>query len=162
MDNQQATQTDLAWLAGIIDGEGYVTLAGRKQRTRPNYIACLEITNTEALLIQRVQRICGQLGVHLHLKEFAPRSGCKVAWKLEAHRFTSVGPILVATLPYLTGKARRAIKVLDFIHRRQSYGEQHPPYTPVEYALVVEVQDLVRNGESSQAIRETLRRKPQR
>jgi hypothetical protein len=170
MDNKQATQAELGWLAGIIDGEGYLTLAMRKQRQRPNYIACLEIANTEANIILKAKEIAKKLDVNLHVKHHEPpKTGNRKYYKLDCHRFKGVKILLTALLPYLVGKAKRAKLILDFIESRfdgkdeaQPLHNRNHPYNELELNLVYTVQDLVRSGESSEAIRETLRQKPQR
>ena len=165
MDNQQATPAELGWLAGILDGEGYVALATRFQRgrTNKNYISCIEISNTEPNLLLKVRDITTKLGVNLHVKEHKPaKTGNRVVFKLECHRFPGVKAILEATLPYLTCKAKRAKLILDFIESRQARKFSNTPYNDGERALVYAVQDLTRSGESSQTTRETLRKPAQR
>ena len=163
MDNQQATPAELGWLAGILDGEGYIALAMRRQRGHKNYISCIEISNTEPNLLLKVRDITARLGVNLHVKERKPaKNGNRMVFKLECHRFPGVKAILDATLPYLTCKAKRAKLILDFIESRQARKFTNTPYNDGELALVYAVQDLTRSGESSQTTRETLRKPAQR
>lgn len=75
MDNPQgtltATESELGWLAGMIDGEGTVafsvhwrTYVMNEIRVKPQIIVC----GTDRMMIERVAEIIGKLGVGVHVQ----------------------------------------------------------------------------------------------
>ena len=55
------TETDLAWAAGIIDGEGCILLGRWKARNRPGstYRLSVLVTNTSFMMLHRLREIFG-------------------------------------------------------------------------------------------------------
>lgn len=74
-DNPQATpsEAEIAWLAGIIEGEGSIALsawsrgAGNPSDRKVGFN--LKIYNTDALIIKKCVSILDRLNIGLHLKE---------------------------------------------------------------------------------------------
>ncbi len=70
MDNQQATLTteDLAWLGGIIDGEGCISLSVRTRKStingsNKNYRPWIVISNSDPFTINECHRILNLAGI---------------------------------------------------------------------------------------------------
>lgn len=55
MDNKQATPIDLAYLAGLMDGEGCIMITKSKISNKPVYNCQVKITNTDVNLIEKIQ-----------------------------------------------------------------------------------------------------------
>ena len=57
--NQQVTATDLAWLAGIVDGEGSIGIYQSNHRRRPglSYGPRVTISNTSLVMFKKIQQM---------------------------------------------------------------------------------------------------------
>lgn len=175
MDNQQATLSDLGWLAGIIDGEGYLGL--RKQWVRrnshPNIGPELHICNTDEAIVLKAARIMRELGVNAYVRGTKAKGVKKDVFKVQVKHFAKTIRLLTPLLPYLTGnKQERATLIIRFCElRTQNQGVRNPnigdgrrgagrikPYTDEEWAIYEQVGPLTRRG-ASEATREVRRLK---
>lgn len=124
MDNQQATQIEIGWLAGIIDGEGYLGFQVYKTRNRHQSISTeLSVTNTDEQIIIKAQKIMLKIGVnpYINMSSYKMKNNPthKNTWKIVVHRLSTVLKVLEVVNPYLTGaKQDRAILVLEYCKSR--------------------------------------------
>jgi len=124
MGNQQVTLLELGWLAGIIDGEGYIGFQVYKTRCLHHSISTeLSISNTDEPIILRAQRIIQAIGVNPYVKFSTYKAKNKPThknlWTLVIHRLSPVAKVLEAVSPYMTGaKKERAILVLEYCKSR--------------------------------------------
>lgn len=130
MDNKQATLVDLGYLAGIIDGEGWVGLQKRLQKRWITYKPALRITNTNADIINRVYEIWEKIGVsgHIYENEQSPSvPNGKQIMNLQLNKGSDIQKVLEAVIPYLVGKKARAIMLLRYltktVDREEAYQE---------------------------------------
>ena len=130
MGNQQATQIELGWLAGIIDGEGYIGIQSYKTRIgHPSYSTEVSISNTDEKIILKAQDIMVKIGVVPYINssmyKTVNKPTHKAVWKLVVHRMNKNIRLLTASGQYLTGlKKERGELVLEFCKSRLSH------YTP--------------------------------
>lgn len=135
-DNQQATPTEgeIAWLAGIIEGEGTLcmsmwTRASYAVDRRPKIGLQVKIYNSDAGIIRKAASILELLVVGFHLKErdmppMAKHGGGGYAptapmLTLTVSNLSAVRQLLLAVRPWLFGeKAARADLMLQFLARR--------------------------------------------
>jgi hypothetical protein len=119
MGNQQ--ETDLAYLAGILDGEGCIHLSFRAGKTegKGNFNRRVQITNTSAVLVDFVteflttQEIPFYVQWNRHVgKNHRPYATIMLS-KLEG-----IKKFLSALLPYLRIKKRQAELMLEFVDSR--------------------------------------------
>lgn len=118
MDNKQATQTDLAYLAGIIDGEGWIGLQKRLDRRWITYKPALRVTNTDANIINRVYEIWEAIGVSGHIYENEQNPSVpngKQIMNLQLNKAVDIQKILEQVIPYLVGKKARATMLVRFL-----------------------------------------------
>lgn len=129
MDNKQATsQTDLAYLAGIIDGEGWIGLQKRLNKRWWTYLPCIRVTNTDPNIIQRVCEIWDGLGVsgHIYETEQGPSvSNGKNVMYIQIQKQSVLRTVLEAIIPYLVGKKARAIMLLRFLNKQVDRDEAY-------------------------------------
>jgi hypothetical protein len=105
----QWTEAELAYFAGIIDGEGCISLCTSKKNVNNRYGTQVFIGNTDERLIQWIHsRFGGTLGFRKRLK---PNQ--KDLWTVNFSGVT-VEPILAAVLPYLVLKREQAALMLEF------------------------------------------------
>ncbi len=110
-----------AWLAGFIDGEGYIGLTFQIKRETPTsarsprYHPYLIITNTHKAVIEYIQILLGVGRVY----NFSRKNiKFKNAYQIKISQSNDLQAVLTAILPYLRVKSEQARIVLDFLARR--------------------------------------------
>lgn len=162
MGNQQATATELGWLAGIIDGEGYLGLSVSKNLTIENKASfitpMMHICNTEEKIVLKTSEILQKLGIktYCRVQNYTYNDKGKVVYKVQTKRQKSLIVLLENIGEYLTGnKYRRGKLILEFCQSRQNQRKINPsaPYNDRELEIVEQCLPLQRAGAS-----ETIRR----
>jgi hypothetical protein len=118
-----ATEVQLAYIAGLMDGEGGIGIYRKQNRggKEPNYSVLVKITNTDKAVLLWVKQVTG-VGyiVQKETKNPAKDSPCW-DWKLRKSEISVLFPFL---LPYLRVKKRHAELVLEFLALYTSRGRQ--------------------------------------
>jgi len=145
MDNPQVT--DLAWLAGFVDGEG--TIGVYFIRQQGTYRPCFEVCSANGHAIERVVKIASQVGVMLHVLQRPPNDRSKyTTWYARTTRHAGVEKILAALEPFLVVKAPHARLTLQFVRSRQEKGvggkgkTKWIPFSDFEKRTAEEIQAL--------------------
>lgn len=140
MDNPQATDAELGWLAGIIDGEGWLGMSIETehwyrigQNTRQKSIKVeIKVTNCDPEIVVKTAQIMQKLGVNPYIRQpkVELKANHKIHYEASTKRMAPVQRILQAIRPYLVGsKAERADLILRFIELRQANpGVPNPAY----------------------------------
>jgi len=147
MDNKQATPIELAYLAGIIDGEGWIGLQKRLQRKWITYKPALRITNTDANIINVVRKIWENVGVDGHIYENDQQPSVpngKQILNIQLNKQSDIKRILDAVIPYLVGKKARAEMLLKFLDKTIDREEAY-----------LAIKQANQKGKSSETTRET-------
>lgn len=78
------TQLELGWLAGIMDGEGTISLSRNQSKRDPVRWRrpALSITSTDREILDEVQRLCD--GTICNVKKYRERMKPSWVWKLIA------------------------------------------------------------------------------
>lgn len=184
MDNPQATDAELGWLAGIIDGEAWLGMSVETEHwyrvgynTRQSSIKVeIKVTNCDPEIVYKTAAIMQKLDVNPYIRtQGAPtKVNHKQVYEVSTKRMAPVQRILTAVQPYLVGsKAERAALILRFIELRQnnpgirnpayteggSGGRKGPatlrPYTDEELALVEQCRALQSRKGASETTRAT-------
>ena len=155
MTNQQ--ETLLAWLAGILDGEGSIGFNVRKRHkterglTKPHILPWVSVSSTSFEIIQRCQDVCALVGIGVNVvRNGRPTKANNTVWQLCIGGAKRVGALLPLVIPYLAFKGDKAKAVLSFIESRKKTGYTKT-YTQPELDLV----QSTRKG-SSETTREAL------
>ena len=154
-NNQQERLADVAWLAGIWEGEGSFSIVqGSKGRMFPRG----SIVNCDFTLIDEMMRILKEnnVGHYVQLRVHGTKHNpnhnhAKIIYVYGMRRTANLINLL---MPFLKGKKRIvAAKVLEYITHRLVAGKAR--YAVYETALIEEVRMLNRKGpqESSETIR---------
>jgi len=172
-DNQQeiAKETEKAWLAGFLEGDGYITLSSqlaskKKKDSGLVVVPNIGFTNQDALLIERAKVICEKIsGTGGWINEIANNTAYKypssnpTIINLSVRKFSACSKILEAIIPYLAGqKLARARLLLSFINRRLCHPRM--PYDLDEVGIVktfVETQINGKNPRHGKTLRKFLR-----
>jgi hypothetical protein len=105
-------ETDKAWFAGIIDGEGCISIFKRG----PDFTPSVKIANTNELLINKCKQVLeeAEIGYYIRYSDRGERSNSKPAWELIMESRPRVIATLNLILPYLVSKREQAKLVLDW------------------------------------------------
>lgn len=114
IDKQELTPMQASWLAGIVDGEGCISIWCEKRpgnRSGVRYRAALEVYNTNRDLIDAVRVMADGF---VTIKSVAkPIKGHKECWKVSWNR-RAVPGMLKMLRPYLVAKREQADLVMAF------------------------------------------------
>ena len=168
---QRSLTERLAWLGGIIDGEGCFD-TGRaitphsKQRLRNDgkpwwgeyrFARCgLDITNTDGGIIDECAAIFTELGLPFYLNEkFHPRA-TRRCFKLTVYGYKRLLRVLPVVLPYLVGAKRRQGEfMLQLCEMRAAKG-RNSAWTEEEHRLV----EAIRKERTRQELPQTAMPQP--
>jgi len=105
-------ETDKAWFAGIIDGEGCISLIKRGE----HFVPSVKISNTNELLINKCKQVLSEAGIEFLVRysDRGERKNAKPAWEIVLESRPRTTAVLNLILPYLVSKKEQAILVLDW------------------------------------------------
>ena len=122
---------DLAYLAGVIDADGYVTATRSERKGRLYFGAQVGITGSRRQPHDLASSIFGNR-VTAHRPTSNPKHLTQFHWQVGG---AAASPIIQALLPYLRIKRDRALLVLDFQAELDEAREHRPeggvPWLPV-------------------------------
>ena len=104
--------TDISYLAGIIDGEGTITLIRSSNPLRINPV--LYITNTNHDLLGKCSNTIEQITNEPVYKRVTDQRGNTPVYRLQIAKRASIQAILKAIAPYLVAKKQQAYLVNHF------------------------------------------------
>jgi hypothetical protein len=149
MDNQQVTQTDLAWLGGIWDGEGHFSIRRTKLKksNTPQYSPRLGVTNSNVQILTKVRQILDVLGIKYYFRE-KPEGGFegskKQTWVIAIETMENSIRLITAIRPYLVGKCFQADCIVEYCENRLKFvsrkmSNKKRKYSAIDYELVRKV-----------------------
>ena len=161
----KVSETDLAWLAGIVDGEGCFSVKRPITRQgvcrngqRTSYQVWLVICNTSEPMMRRVKDIFDALGVGGAKPRRVWKGKKATRWQhwLEIARKHELLRVTQALLPHLTAKRDEALVVEWFLKRACGASSYKP--TPLDRLALESMAAIKRNGgEAPAEILEILR-----
>jgi hypothetical protein len=155
----------LAWLGGIWDGEGTITVfLTHRDGGEARYHPALVLTNTNDVIISEAVKILDEIGVRMILfRNHKANPNYKDSYQLTTRKLTSVKRFCETMMPFLVGKKAQAELTLRFVNSRlnsfikNESWSQHNKYTEEEISLCEQLKRLNQRGkhESSETIRLT-------
>lgn len=145
------TDFELGWLAGLMDGEGCITMTRNNGK---NLMPMVQVTNTNLDLMEKAKEIMELLAgreINIHSQNMRGKRGYRNCYYIAVRNQLGVSRILTALLPHLVAKKVQAELVLEFVNsriatpRRSRFGArggQHRPYSDYELELLEQVQHL--------------------
>lgn len=128
----------LAWLAGIIDGEGCFTIfrhhrgLDRAGQSYDHTSASITITNSCAALLDVARGILD--GLEVKYKYLTPRnSHTRPIRRIALRNYAAILTLLDAVEPYLVGKAEQAVLMREFVGRAAIRNGFASPQERAEY-----------------------------
>jgi len=153
MDNPHGIcEYELGYLAGIIDGEGTITLertgTRRKRTGQMGLSPRIYISNTVYSLIMYCTDLFRKLKINPHIKS-QDRGKWKKCYWLSVQGLSKVGKLLKAVLKYLVCKMVHAFLVLRFIEIRGHINcAKGSPYGQEELDILKKIRALNHRGPS--------------
>ena len=109
---QHSREIQLAWLAGIFDGEGCITIGAGKY---PNTIMLrIVLRSRDKFVIDEIQRIAGGRVTYRAVQK-SWRPNCSDQWEWCLGKRALIEGLLVELIPYLLLKKARATEALEKI-----------------------------------------------
>ena len=164
--NQHGTPNlaELGWLAGILEGEGSISLVVRKKSWNGWQGVGVDLNvsfvNTDGFIIEKVVSLLRQIiGSEPHVQGHAPsrihkadgtyyQNVGKTVLYVGVSKMAKIKMLLEALIPHMVGeKSARARLMIDFITRRQGKNGERTKtgaswYGPFDWALVKQFYDL--------------------
>jgi hypothetical protein len=119
MDNPQVTDWQIAWLAGIWDGEG--TISVRRNKKINQFSPRVSMVNTSPDIINYVDQLLTQLDIPHYIREKGEGGfdgSSKQCWIISMDTLSSASRFLETVGPYLVGKYERAKLLEKFVNSR--------------------------------------------
>jgi hypothetical protein len=117
--NPQATECEKAYLAGLWDGEGTITIREYEGKAQ----ALLKMANTDVTIIAAAVRIIERIGASPYVVTQLKGDPVKRDQKaIIVTGMDNITKVLNAMMPYLTGKQGHAYLVLRWIKSRTNRG----------------------------------------
>jgi hypothetical protein len=136
------TDAEKGYIAGIIDGEGTISLEKRKF-SNVKIHPVISISNCSLELLYHIQKIikCGTV-------RLAKKANQKTRpeYKLSINRISQIEGLLRVITPYLMLKRKQAEIVLEFISRLRKKGLRNYKLSKYEMALLKEIRMLNQRG----------------
>lgn len=136
---------DLAWLAGIWDGEGsiFIQVQAKRQLT-----PTISMDNTDPAIIAETQRILKEMGLNVHINGPTMKNkSTKGVYRVATSRLDYIKIFTDSLIPFLRGeKKAKAILVNSFVTSRLERGKVN--YNDEE-------REICKSVRSSETIRET-------
>lgn len=120
MANQQ--ETDIAWLAGIFDGEGSITVTYNGRTKHPEMNArktAMTIANSDERIILRSVNILESIGIHPYIGCLEPASHQRLKrWRVAIAKRSDIQKLTELLIPQLTAKKEQAILLNRYVSSR--------------------------------------------
>lgn len=130
--NEQGSREKLAWLAGIIDGEGSISI-GRLWRETPKgrvlraYHPRVYVSNTDFKMIEVIALILEAHGIRYYANpttnvrpKLQGRKECKFMMMITVSGMKTCTALLELVIPYMVTKKRQAEFLLEYCIKRKA------------------------------------------
>ena len=141
------SEIDVAYISGLIDGEGSLCICRRKRVDRYGsyqLIPQVLLVNTDKEILEWVQK---SLGIG-SIRENSNRGRWKRCWVLRIVGMKNLHPILKRLQPHLRIKRRQTEVMLKLIENRNMGAHTGDPYTEADLQLYDEMKKLNARGKA--------------
>lgn len=137
----KVTDFELGWIAGIIDGEGSITVIKRAK----TYVPSFKMTNTSKILINKYCEILDKCEISYQCYGRQKVGNRKYQWEVIVEGRPRVYKALMLIQDLLIAKKKQAEKVIEWIESRGL--DLRGPYTEQQMQIISDVREL--NGRGS-------------
>jgi hypothetical protein len=136
------TPCEAAWVAGIVDGEGTITIRTKPYPGGKRYqVASITVPNTDVSMIARLVECTGIGRVGMNVRATHRR---KQIWRWQTDQ-QQAAAVVRQLLPWLTTKADQAVLLLEMQSLRRC-GSYLPGARERQQAIVRELRVINRRG----------------
>lgn len=151
MENQQATEAQKGWLAGIIDGEGCLSMrVYRRKKGTWRSSVFVRIDNTNKDIIEEASHIMKLMQIPHHVCLRSRTVSDKPVYQITIQGLLRCSNILPKIKPYLVGKRKQLDLLLSFINRRVNHNKLYAVgktyYTQEDINDIQEIRKLNKRG----------------
>lgn len=119
-------ETNLAWLAGVIDGEGCIAIFRKTVKHRSGNTTIvptpyITIVNSSQTLMNECKSILDALGVSMYGLHYSRNETHRPLKRFLIKNHKSLETLLDAILPYLVGKRDQALLMREYLEERLEY-----------------------------------------
>ncbi len=149
----KASEKEIAWLAGFIDGEGYIGIERqRKKETNKQsasllYHPYLIIANSNYNVLEFIKKCIGYGHIYevKRKKSKSHHKNEKPGFQYKLTKMDKLGPLLDTLRPYLHLKQQQCDLLLNFINLRKNAKRIYGPYRGVtSYTIEEEIYQKLR------------------
>ena len=142
------------WLAGLIDGEGTITVERRKRDNKYNYQPQIIINNTSLELLNKIKEVVGCGTILKHSPSYTKKHpNWNPVWRLEIKGSFAVYTLLKQIYPYLIVKRRHAEIVMKICEENiRAYLTNKPANLEYLEELTRELKQMTKRGRKSVAL----------
>ena len=117
--------TNIAWLAGIMEGEGSFFIAHQQRSQTDQIRATITMSNTDPGLVNKALQVFEEIGTPLYLHEYKNKKGStRPVFEMSTAQQSKVKTICEALIPYMFGeKKAKAEILLRFVNNRLAKGK---------------------------------------
>ena len=141
------TMIDKKYIAGFIDGEGYISLVKHKDtRVKKGYtlFPIFRITNSDKEALEKINQF---IKGNLKSNGIDKNSNHKQVYRIEVIRLERIRDILKQIKPYLIIKSRQADLMIDFCNSRLKSKVKN--YSDNDFQTAVSFSELNKKGRVS-------------
>jgi hypothetical protein len=152
MGNQQERlrRERLAWLGGILDGEGTLTIIEKRRKNKVGsiYQPAITLVNTDKKIIERCIEILKENEIPHWVHFYDKTKKWKRRWRIEVGGLKRVAKSIPILSEFLVGKREQADILKEFCDLRLQQLGEHNRYSDYELRLVSLIKMLNRKGPS--------------
>lgn len=149
MDNQQESLEvvrELSWLAGIIDGEGTITIRYKNRKNSTPILApVVSIVNTDMAMIDEIERILRKHNLAFWVSESKQTKNWKPRKIIEISGIKRLNRFLPVIENYLIAKKEECILVREWCqYRVDNYGKykNHENYSTYDFETLIKIKEF--------------------
>lgn len=143
MGNQQATEVELGWLAGIYDGEGYMGLTRQNSKKVRSIRPDIQLVNCDPDVILKTRMILNKIDINPYIRErIHSKKGTEAHWSrnyiLSISKFSDVKKFIDTLGQFLTGEKKKRAGLMIRLVNSRIPKTKRDRYTSEELAMVDE------------------------
>lgn len=149
MGNQQVTELELGWLAGIYDGDGYIGFSRQNTKKCPSIRPDVQLVNCDVEIIAKVIAILRKIGINPYIREriHNKKDPNKKKWSrnfiVSFSRFAQIKRFIDTIGHALTGEKHYRAEIMIKLVNSRIPKTRGNNYTPEERALVDEYFEMI-------------------
>ncbi|MCE5212500.1 MAG: LAGLIDADG family homing endonuclease [Deltaproteobacteria bacterium] len=137
IDNQQATDLEIGWLAGIIDGEGYIGFSRQNSKKVRSIRPDIQVVNCDPDVILKIRKILNIMGINPYIRErMHDKKKFSSNYILQMSRFSHVKKLIDTIGHLLTGEKQKRAKLMIELVNSRIIKTKRDRYTDYELSLV--------------------------